>query len=177
MNDLEKVLDQLVAGEEDKAKETFHNMVVQQSRDEFNKLQPLDAPQDQPVQEAADRSALLAWYNKYNKYMGNNGDKLADGFFEAYLDTGILTDATETNEFAKAVDDVFGGDRYKAEEELFGNEDLRKKHLPITHAMHDEFEKIMGLPVGATSHEDMEDNVTKAARILGDEVVGFSLED
>lgn len=39
MNDLEKVLDQLVAGEEDKAKETFHNMVVQQSRDEFNKLQ------------------------------------------------------------------------------------------------------------------------------------------
>jgi hypothetical protein len=40
MNDLEKVLDQLVAGEEDKAKETFHNMVVQQSRDEFNKLQP-----------------------------------------------------------------------------------------------------------------------------------------
>ena len=44
MNDLEKVLDQLVAGEEDKAKETFHNMVVQQSRDEFNKLQPQEAP-------------------------------------------------------------------------------------------------------------------------------------
>ena len=131
-----------------------------------------------PVNEADDKEKQLkAWYDKYNKHMGNNGDKLADGFFEAYLDTGILTDATETNEFAKAVDDVFGGDRYKAEEELFGNEDLRKKHLPITHAMHDEFEKIMGLPVGATSPEDMEDNVTKAARILGDEVVGFSLED
>ena len=131
-----------------------------------------------PVNEADDKEKQLkAWYDKYNKHMGNNGDKLADGFFEAYLDTGILTDATETNEFAKAVDDVFGGDRQKAEEELFGNEDLRKKHLPITHAMHDEFEKIMGLPVGATSPEDMEDNVTKAARILGDEVVGFSLED
>jgi len=108
--------------------------------------------------------------------MGNNGDKLADGFFEAYLDTGILTDATETNEFAKAVDDVFGGDTIKAEEELFGNEDLKKKHLPITYAMHDEFEKIMGAPVGATSPEDMEDNVTKAAKILGLEE-GMNMEE
>ena len=129
----------------------------------------------QTTTEAVDKSALEAWYNKYNKYMGNNGDKLADGFFEAYLDTGILTDATETNEFAKAVDDVFGGDTIKAEEELFGNEDLRKKHLPITHAMHEEFEKIMGAPVGATSPEDMEDNVSKAAKILG--VEGMNMED
>ena len=113
------------------------------------------------------KAALEAWYYKYNKYKGNNGDDLADGFFEAYLDTGILTDATETNEFAKAVDDVFGGDTIKAEEELFGNEDLKKKHLPITYAMHEEFEKIMGAAVGATSPEDMEDNVSKAAKILG----------
>jgi len=44
MSDLDTILDQLVAGDEDKAKETFHNMVVQQSRDEFNKLQPQEAP-------------------------------------------------------------------------------------------------------------------------------------
>jgi len=50
MNDLEKVLDQLVAGEEDKAKETFHNMVVQQSRDEFNKLQPQPETPETPVE-------------------------------------------------------------------------------------------------------------------------------
>mgnify|MGYP003109145765 CR=1 FL=1 len=49
MNDLEKVLDQLVAGDEDKAKETFHNMVVQQSRDEFNKLEPQETPQVTPA--------------------------------------------------------------------------------------------------------------------------------
>ena len=53
MSDLDKVLDQLVAGDEDKAKETFHNMVVQQSRDEWNKLQPQDAPQG-PEQPQAD---------------------------------------------------------------------------------------------------------------------------
>ena len=40
MSELDKVLDQLVAGDEEKAKETFHSMVVQQSRDEFNKLAP-----------------------------------------------------------------------------------------------------------------------------------------
>ena len=40
MSDLDKVLDQLVCGDEDKAKETFHNMIVQQSRDEYSKLQP-----------------------------------------------------------------------------------------------------------------------------------------
>ena len=139
-------------------------------------LGEFDGPDETETQDDDKKEKLEAWYNKFNKYKGNNGDDLADGFFEAYLDTGILTDATETNEFAKAVDDVFGGDRNKAEEELFGNEDSMKKHLPITYAMHNEFEKIMGLPVGATSPEDMEDNVTKAAKILGDEVVGFSLE-
>ena len=40
MSDLDKVLDQLVTGDEDKAKETFHTMIVQQSRDEYSKLQP-----------------------------------------------------------------------------------------------------------------------------------------
>ena len=47
MSDLDKVLDQLVSGDEDKAKETFHNMIVQQSRDEYSKLQP-ETDQAQP---------------------------------------------------------------------------------------------------------------------------------
>ena len=52
MNDLEKVLDQLVAGDEDKAKETFHNMGVQQSRNEFNKLEPQETPQEHEQPQA-----------------------------------------------------------------------------------------------------------------------------
>ena len=50
MSDLEKILDQLVAGQEEEAKQTFHSMVVQQSRDAYNKL-------EQPVEEAVDESA------------------------------------------------------------------------------------------------------------------------
>jgi hypothetical protein len=102
VSDLDKVLDQLVAGDEDKAKETFHNMVVQQSRDEWNKLEPQEAPQDAPVQEAVNKSALKAWHSKYNKYEGNNGDKLAEGFLMSYVDTGILSDGAEINELTKA---------------------------------------------------------------------------
>jgi len=112
------------------------------------------------------KEELKAWQEKYNKYLGGNGDKLADGFFEAYLDTGILTDATEEDEFNKAVDDVFGGDSARAEYELFGNEDLKRKHLPITYAMHKEFEDIMGGPVGSSTGPDDEDNVMQAANIL-----------
>lgn len=54
MSDLEKVLDQLVAGEQDKAKELFHNMVVQQSRDEWNKLQPQPETPQEPEQPQAE---------------------------------------------------------------------------------------------------------------------------
>ena len=72
MSDLDKVLDQLVAGDEDKAKETFHSMVVQQSRDEFNKLQP-QASTDAPVQEAreldsADKMVLAKLMKELDGY-------------------------------------------------------------------------------------------------------------
>ena len=170
MSDLDKVLDQLVAGDEDKAKEIFHNMVVQQSRDEWNKLEPQEAPQDAPVSEAVDKSALKAWYDKYSKYQGNNADELPTGMLLAYLDTGILTDGVEANEFADAVD-AMGGDRDKAEEELMTNAETFEKMLPITDAMQKEFIKIMGVP------SVDEDSCRKAAEILGDDVVGFDLAD
>ena len=170
MTDLDKVLDQLVAGDEASAKETFHNMVVQQSRDEWNKLQSQEAPQDQAVQEAADKSALKAWHNKYKKYQGNNGDELPTGMLLAYIDTGILTDGVETNEFADAVEKL-GGDRDKAEQDLFANPEKFAKMLPITHAMQEDYKKVMGVS------EIDEDNCTEAAKILGDEVVGFGIAD
>ena len=169
MSDLDKVLDQLVAGEEDKAKETFHNMVVQQSRDEWNKLQPQEAPQDQPVQEAVNKSALKAWYDKYSKYEGNNGDELPAGMLLAHIDTGILTDGVETNEFADAVEKL-GGDRDEAENKLFSDEQLFSKLLPITDAMQNDYMKAMGVS------EIDEENFNEAAKILGDDV-GFGIAD
>ena len=123
---------------------------------------------EQDVNEAVDKSALKAWYDKYSKYEGNNGDKLPNGMFLGYTDTGILTDGVEINEFTNLVNKHFGGDRNEAEDKVFSDE-IMYKFLPITHAMREEFIKIMG-------HLD-EDTCRKAVQILGDDVVGFALED
>ena len=88
----------------------------------------------------------------------------------AYIDTGILTDGVETNEFATAVKKM-GGDRDEAERKLFSDEQLFSKLLPITHAMQEDYKKVMGVS------EIDEDNCREAAKILGDDVVGFGLED
>ena len=119
--------------------------------------------------EAVDKSALKAWYDKYSKYEGNNGDKLPNGMFLGYTDTGILTDGVEINEFTNLVNKHFGGDRDEAEDKVFDDE--YEKFLPITTAMREEFMKIMG-----TNFID-EDLCRKASQILGDDVVGFGVED
>ena len=158
MNDLDKVLDQLVAGDEDKAKETFHSMVVQQSRDEFSKLEP-QPEQDAPVQEAVDKSALKAWHSKYNKYEGSNGDKLAEGFLMSYIDTGILSDGAEINEYAKVKE------KYGDDELVTGGFEQFFDEMPITKAMHEDYMKIMGV-----SEADEED-ATQAAKMLGYDLI------
>jgi len=127
---------------------------------------------DQPnVAEAhVDKSALEAWYNKYSKYRGNNGDELPSGMFRGFIDSGILTDGVEDNEFEKAVE-MFGGDRNKAEDELFRNPEKFSKMLPITDAMQKEFMKLMGVS------EIDEDTCTEAVKILGDDIVGFGVDE
>ena len=124
----------------------------------------------QYVNEAVDKSALEAWYNKYSKYRGNNGDELPAGMLRGYIDTGIMTDGVEDNELEKAVK-MLGGDRSKAEEELFGDPEKFAKMLPITNAMQTEYINIMG--VKAID----EDNCTEAAKILGDDIVGFGVDE
>jgi hypothetical protein len=116
--------------------------------------------------EAVDKSALKAWYDKYSKYEGQGGDVLPSGLFLGYMDSGILLDGVEENEFANLIKH-FGGDRDEAEDKVFNDE--YEKFLPITTAMREEFIEIMG---------DLdEDTCRKAAQILGDDVVGFGVEE
>jgi len=129
-----------------------------------------DRGMGEDVNEAVDKSALQDWFNKYKKYKGNNADELPAGMLKAYIDTGILTDGVEANEFAKAVKAI-GGDKYEAEQDLFANPEKFAKMLPITHAMQEDYKKIMGVS------EIDEDNCREAAKILGDDVVGFGLAE
>ena len=130
-------------------------------------LGEFDGPDE--TQDGGKKEQLKAWYDKYSKYEGTNGDPLPKGMFLGYIDTGILTDGVETNEFADAVEKL-GGDRDEAENKLFSDEQLFSKLLPITDAMQNDYMKAMGVS------EIDEDNCTKAAKILGDDVVGFGVE-
>lgn len=130
-------------------------------------LGEFDGPDE--TEDGGKKKQLQAWYDKYKKYQGNNGDELPGGMLKGYIDTGILTDGVEDNELEKAIDEL-GGDRSEAEQKLFDDEELFSKLLPITDAMQKEYIKIMGI-----SAID-EDNCTEAAKILGDDVVGFGVE-
>jgi len=135
MSDLEKILDQLIAGNEEEAKQTFHSMVVQQSRDEYNKL-------EQPVQEAVDKSALRAWYDKYSKYEGTNNSNLVLGMIKAWTDTGILSDAYEDGEWADYLNKL-GKDSDELSDEEF-DAFLTPENAPISYGMQANITKIMG---------------------------------
>ena len=50
------------------------------------------------VKEAA--MAVEEWAEQYNRYIGVNGDKLSMGYLQATLNTGIMSDAYEENEYA-----------------------------------------------------------------------------
>lgn len=58
--------------------------------------------QEAAVSLKGKESALKAWYNKYSKYTGGNGDPLPFGLIKAYTESGIISDGYEENELAKA---------------------------------------------------------------------------
>ena len=120
---------------------------------------------EQDVNEAVDKSALEAWYNKYKNYEGSNGDELPAGMLKGYIDTGILSDGAEINEYNK-VTSKYGQDAVteKGLEPFYAM-------MPITKSMHEEFMKVMGVS------EIDEDNCTEAAKILGDDIVGFGVDE
>ena len=119
--------------------------------------------EETPIEEAVDKSALEAWYNKYAKYQGNNGDELPAGMLRGYIDTGILSDGAEANEYSKVIEKH--GDDAITENGLEYYFDM----MPITKSMQEDYMKAMGVSVID------EDNCTEAVKILGEDIVGFGV--
>jgi hypothetical protein len=70
---------------------------------ELNRIRELSGlQQEAAVSLKGKESALKAWYNKYSKYTGGNGDPLPFGLIKAYTESGIISDGYEQNELAKA---------------------------------------------------------------------------
>ena len=87
------------------------------------------------------------WADKFNKYRGTNGDPLANGYFEAVLNTGIMSDAYEENE-VEAFNKMKGypTDEIDSSWEDGDHEDFTENESgvsPITAAMFDGIGKIL----------------------------------
>jgi len=96
---------------------------------------------------------LSAWYDKYSQYDNADIGGLADGMFKFYMDSGVDLDAIEKSEYNKLV-------KKYGEDEIMGDALRHLDEMPITKAMFDEFEKIMGEPAD-------EESAKKAVSMLG----------
>jgi len=105
------------------------------------------------------KAALQAWYDKYKGYQGNNGDELPAGMLRGWIDTGILSDGAEANEYSKVIKKH--GDDAVTENGLEYYFDM----MPITKSMQEDYMKAMGVS------EITEENCTEASKILG--MLGF----
>ena len=88
------------------------------------------------------------WAEKYNKYKGTNADDLANGYLQAMLNTGIMSDAYEENE-VEAFNKMkgYGADSNDAEWADGDHEDFTDNKSgvsPITAGMFSEIGKILG---------------------------------
>ena len=122
--------------------------------DDVNNPKDYPEPNFESVNEA-NNDALMAWYNKYNKYKSADVHSLADGMFRFYMDSGVDLDTAEKSEY-EAMVKKYGEDR------VSGNVLNYIEEMPITNAMFTDFESIMGQPAD-------EDSVAKAQDMLDPE--------
>ena len=100
--------------------------------------------QEVELDEGKVKDMMMAWTDKYSNYIGNNGDPLPQGYVQWATNSGITTDAMETNE-VDAMMKKYGEDKFEEDPMAFIDE------MPITKAYMDELEKITGT-------DDIEDN-------------------
>ena len=105
----------------------------------------------QPIDEGKMKQAQIEiqdWADKFNKYRGTNADPLANGYFQAVLNTGIMSDAYEENE-VEAFNKMKGypADELDASWDDGDHEDFTENESgvsPITAAMFDGIGEILG---------------------------------
>jgi len=96
-----------------------------------------------PVQEDR-KDDMISWVEKYENYIGRNGDSLPEGYVQWAMNSGIATDAMEQDE-VDAMIKKYGEDKFEDDPMSFIDE------MPITKAYMQELEQITGT-------DDIEDN-------------------
>ena len=96
-----------------------------------------------PVQEDR-KDDMISWVEKYENYIGRNGDSLPEGYVQWAMNSGITTDAMEQDEVDVMIK-KYGEDKFEDDPMSFIDE------MPITKAYMQELEQITGT-------DDIEDN-------------------
>ena len=101
---------------------------------------------------------LKSWYEKYKQYQSADADNLADGMFKFHLDSGVDLDTVEKGEYEALV-------KKHGEDKVSGNALKYIDEMPITNAMLDDFQKIMGSVDEETVEKasDMLDNTNEVS--------------
>ena len=94
------------------------------------------------------KDKIKAWADKYDGYVGSNGDSLPEGYVQYALNSGIPTDFIETNERAK-MDKKYGEEKFEEDPGAYISDHIDE--MPITKACMEELHKITG-------SDDLEDN-------------------
>ena len=91
------------------------------------------------------KEKVQAWWDKYSKYEGGNGNTMPEGYLDYALDSGIGTDAFNVDEYMKVSKEMGMDDEDSDAETEMDQEELMNR-MPITKAMFDEIADITGKP-------------------------------
>ena len=103
----------------------------------------MDGMEESAVTEGGMKQAdieVQEWAEKYNTKTGVNGDELAHGWLQAMLNSGIMSDSYDQDEY------IAFNEKYGYEDDMEWEEDDMDKFFaesPITRGMHDEANAIM----------------------------------
>ena len=124
-----------------KHKTTMKKDVAHKLDDDVDRIRKLAGL---PVNEGGLKQAEIEvqeWAEKYNTKTGVNGDELANGWLQAMLNSGIMSDSYDQDEY------IAFNEKYGYEDDMEWEEDdaMDKFYAesPITRSMHDEANAIM----------------------------------
>ena len=104
--------------------------------------------EEDPSNDEVMKDKIKAWVDKYDGYVGSNGDSLPEGYVQYAVNTGIPTDFIETNERAK-MDKKYGEEKFEDDPGAYISDHIDE--MPITKACMEDLHKITG-------SDDLEDN-------------------
>ena len=165
MNKFEQLIEYVINDDEAKARELFHDIVVEKSRAIYEEMME-EEEQEESVEEAYEEEEESI---EENMMGGDDADSLIDDI--------------ETEESGISMEDDDMGDEFGAEDDGFADEEddagLEDRVVDLEDKLDElmaEFESLMGDEAGEAEHDDLEMDDDMGDDMSGEEVVDDELE-